>query len=150
MLILIRHGKAVEVNEWTGLDRDRPLTDEGRERTEKLAKGSRFLLKKLKDPLLYTSPYVRAYETARIFGEVWDLPVVKNTLFEPGWNAEKLPPDYETRDLIIVGHMPDMKEVLYAVTRGQAAIDFQPPSLAAISFGKNEPRLVTYLTWKVL
>ncbi len=148
MLILIRHGKAVDVNEWTGAERDRPLTDEGRERTARLARGSRFLVKKLTEPILYASPYARAYETACIFGEEWNLPVVKNTLFEPGWNAEQLPPDYETRDLIIVGHMPDMKEVLYAVTRGQAAIDFQPPSLAAIAFGKNDPRLVAYLTWK--
>ncbi|MCX7882440.1 MAG: histidine phosphatase family protein [Brevinematales bacterium] len=148
MIILIRHGKAVDVNEWNGPDNDRPLTEEGKERTKKLAKGSRFLREKLKNPLLYTSPYLRAYQTAAIFGDIWKLEVVKNPLFEPGWDGSGLSLDDKKKDIIIVGHMPDLKEALFSLTGGQATIEFQPPSLAAISFSGDKPRLVAYLTWK--
>lgn len=148
MIILIRHGKAVDVNEWQGSDNERPLTEEGKNRTKKLAKGSLFLLEKLKNPILYSSPYVRAYQTALIFGDIWELPVEKNLLFQPGWDVSHLPPDYKERDILIVGHMPDLKEVLFFLTQGQASIDFQPPSLAAVAFSPEKNRLVTYLTWK--
>lgn len=148
MIILIRHGKAVDVNEWKGSDNERPLTEEGEKRTKKLAKGSRFLLEKLKDPVLYSSPYVRAYQTAAIFGDIWKLDVVKDPLFEPGWDARHWPEDYSERDIIIVGHMPDLKEALFVLTQGQITIEFQPPSLAAVSFSEEKAKLVAYLTWK--
>ncbi|MFN4216031.1 MAG: SixA phosphatase family protein [Brevinematales bacterium] len=148
MIILVRHGKAVDFNEWKGPDDERPLTEEGKKRTKKLAKGSGFLLEKLKNPVLYASPYMRAYQTAAIFGDVWKLDVVKNSLFEPGWDARVWPEDYKERDIIIVGHMPDLKEALFVLTQGEISIEFQPSSLAAVSFSEGKAKLVAYLTWK--
>jgi len=58
-VLLVRHGEAGERSEWTGVDRDRPLTSEGRVQAERLAalyEGQ---------PLdhLYTSGYLRCLET---------------------------------------------------------------------------------------
>jgi len=58
-VLLVRHGEAGERSEWTGVDRDRPLTSEGRAQAERLAalyEGQ---------PLdhLYTSGYLRCVET---------------------------------------------------------------------------------------
>lgn len=146
MIILIRHGKAIDASEWNGSDKERPLTKEGRERTKKLAEGSLFLRKKLRSPLLYTSPYLRAYETAVIFADIWKLEVIKNDLFSPGWNATHLPQNFTSQNMIIVGHMPDLKDVLFSLTEEKATIDFHPPSLAVISGEKLH--LVAYLSWR--
>jgi len=148
MLILIRHGKAIDADTWRGLDRDRPLSDEGRQRTLSLAHGARFLVSQLKNPRLFSSPYQRAYETARLLAEVWQCDVETSDLFQPGWDITHLPPHYDTEDMIIVGHMPDLSHVLAALTGGKTLLEFSPPSLAALTFDKATPRCLAYLSWQ--
>ena len=59
---MLRHGNAGDPAEWTGDDRQRPLTDEGRKEMRAVAKGIDWL--DLKLDTLITSPLVRARETA--------------------------------------------------------------------------------------
>ncbi len=62
--ILLRHGIAVEREEWEGADADRPLTERGAKRVAQVAAG----LKRLgvEPTHLLSSPLVRAMETATI------------------------------------------------------------------------------------
>ena len=63
-LILFRHGVAIERQEWTGNDEDRPLTRKGIKNARRSAKG---LMRLGVTPThLFTSPLVRARETAAI------------------------------------------------------------------------------------
>uniref|UniRef100_A0ACD5GP52 Phosphohistidine phosphatase SixA n=1 Tax=Desertifilum tharense IPPAS B-1220 TaxID=1781255 RepID=A0ACD5GP52_9CYAN len=62
-LYLIRHGIAAD-REAYERDRDRPLTEEGRKKTQKVAKRLRSL--DLNFDLILTSPLIRARQTAEI------------------------------------------------------------------------------------
>jgi phosphohistidine phosphatase len=62
--ILFRHGIAIESNEWEGTEENRPLTDKGKKRTRQAAQGLTMLGCRLTH--LFTSPFVRAYDTARL------------------------------------------------------------------------------------
>ncbi|MDH4304846.1 MAG: histidine phosphatase family protein, partial [Nitrospira sp.] len=62
--ILFRHGIAVEPDEWEGPEENRPLTDKGKKRTRQAARGLAVL--GCEPTHLFTSPFVRAYDTARL------------------------------------------------------------------------------------
>jgi len=69
-LILIRHGKATH----------EPMPDKKRFLTEKGIKRSRKFAEKLKEQnikpdLMISSPATRAYETAKIFADIFDYPI---------------------------------------------------------------------------
>ena len=62
--LLLRHGIAVERDEWEGSDADRPLTERGKKRVIQVATGLNRLGVKPTDVL--SSPLIRAIETAKI------------------------------------------------------------------------------------
>ena len=66
--ILFRHGIAVEWSDWSGDDQDRPLTDEGREKTHKGAKGLKQL--GINPTHVFCSPFLRTRQTADILQEI--------------------------------------------------------------------------------
>ena len=66
--ILFRHGIAREWSDWVGEDKDRPLTEEGREKTHQAAKGLRRL--GLTPTHLLSSPFLRTQQTAEILQHV--------------------------------------------------------------------------------
>jgi phosphohistidine phosphatase len=86
--ILIRHGIAVEPDEWEGVEENRPLTEKGEKRVKQAAVGIAAL--DCKPTHLFTSPFVRAYDTARILRAV-----VSPTL------------KVETREELAVGAKPE-------------------------------------------
>src|SRR2546425_3909454 len=63
-LIFLRHGLAVDKEEWKGEDEARPLTAEGVERTKEVVRGLRAL--KVCPDVILSSPLLRARETAEI------------------------------------------------------------------------------------
>lgn len=65
--VLIRHGMAVERDEWEGADAGRPLTDDGVKRVRQVAAGLQWL--DVQPTLILSSPLTRAIETARILGD---------------------------------------------------------------------------------
>ncbi len=113
LIYLIRHGIAADRSEYTN-DEDRPLTEQGSKKTEKIAQriyeiGVRF-------DLIITSPLVRARQTADILNKV-DLgsKVEERNYLAPngdiqGWINWYL--QLEERDKIkniaLVGHQPDL------------------------------------------
>ena len=66
--LLIRHGIAVEPEEWKGAEENRPLTEKGRKRVLRTAAGLAAL--DCKPTHLLSSPFTRAYDTARLLRAV--------------------------------------------------------------------------------
>lgn len=116
-LLVIRHAIAEDREEWaqTGRpDRDRPLTDEGRDRMERIARALRALVPQL--DVLATSPYVRAVETADIVRDAFGkIEVVEAAPLAHGGSSEDvcawLGARAETR-IGIVGHEPDLGQLV--------------------------------------
>lgn len=85
--VLIRHGIAVEPEEWEGSEENRPLTEKGKKRARQAATGLAAL--NCKPTHLFSSPFVRAYDTARLI----------RTVVCPSLKVE-------TRDELAVGSTP--------------------------------------------
>lgn len=66
--ILIRHGIAVEPDAWEGTDENRPLTEKGKKRVRQAAAGLAAL--NCRPTRLFSSSFVRAYDTARLLRTV--------------------------------------------------------------------------------
>ena len=62
--VLLRHGIAVERDEWEGSDADRPLTERGAKRVMQVAAGLARL--DVQPTHVLSSPLIRAIETAKI------------------------------------------------------------------------------------
>jgi phosphohistidine phosphatase len=62
--VLLRHGIAVERDEWEGLEADRPLTERGAKRVAQVAGGLNRL--GVQPTHVLSSPLIRAIETAKI------------------------------------------------------------------------------------
>ncbi len=62
--VLLRHGIAVERDEWEGLEADRPLTERGAKRVAQVAVGLNRL--DVQPTHIFSSPLIRAIETAKI------------------------------------------------------------------------------------
>ena len=88
--ILVRHGIAVERDEWEGADADRPLTDRGAKRVEQVAAGLKWL--DVQPTHIFSSPLVRAVETARIVQTTFALRASIKRVEEllPGAEPERL------------------------------------------------------------
>ena len=62
--VLLRHGLAVERDEWEGADADRPLTERGAKRVMQVAAGLSRL--DVQPTHVWSSPLIRAIETAKM------------------------------------------------------------------------------------
>ncbi len=62
--LLLRHGIAVERDEWEGADADRPLTERGAMRVAQVSAGLKRL--DVQPTHIFSSPLLRAIETAKI------------------------------------------------------------------------------------
>ncbi len=63
-LYLLRHAIAVEREDFSGEDSERPLTPDGKKKMRRIAKGIRAL--RLNYGVVLSSPYLRAQQTAKI------------------------------------------------------------------------------------
>lgn len=123
-LYFLRHGIAVEPGtQGYTRDSDRPLTPEGERKLVKIAEAMEAM--ELSFDLVFSSPYVRACQTAEIVVKV--LKRTKKLEFSdalvPAGSARKLVdllnhirPD----DVLLVGHEPSMSELISLFTAGDA------------------------------
>ncbi len=110
-MTLLRHAKAVDREDWTNDDRDRPLTKAGREDFLRVAKSLHKLISAVE---IVTSPWLRARQTAELAAECWDLPLREvSWLASDGLTArERVAQLTRDLDVVLVGHEPDLGELV--------------------------------------
>ncbi len=124
-LYLIRHGIAAERTDYSH-DEERPLTEQGRQKTTKVAQrlvevGSKF-------DLILTSPLVRAKETAEILKKIGLSQEIALFLpLSPNGNLQDWIEWYcqshhnnDTSCLALVGHQPDLGDWAEILVWGKA------------------------------
>lgn len=126
--ILFRHGIAVEPDEWDGEEENRPLTEKGKRRARQAAEGLAAL--DHKPTHLFTSPFVRAYDTARLLRTVV-CPTLKVETREElvvGAKPEQLVALLNTLPsdavVVCVGHEPQLGEVVSLLLCGKVFSNF--------------------------
>ena len=139
----LRHGIAVEPDEWRGSDFDRPLTREGRARMEREAKAIAQL--SLGIDRILTSPLVRAKQTAAILAERLGSSesVVEDARlggeFDRGRLGEILDEHADVETIVLVGHEPAMSATIGRVI-GDASIELKKAALAGVDLSdRSEP-----------
>jgi phosphohistidine phosphatase len=128
-LLVIRHAIADDREEWakTGRpDRERPITQEGRERMQDNARALQRLVPKL--DLLATSPFTRAVQTAEVVSEAYgDLAIVDAPPLAHGGALDEVRAWLAARPesrIAIVGHEPDLGELVSWFLLGQPGAGF--------------------------
>jgi phosphohistidine phosphatase len=114
-IYFIRHGIAADPSEYEH-DRDRPLTDKGREKTARIAQKIRQIGAKF--DFILTSPLVRAKQTAQILLEVGLSNLVEEFIpLSPGGNIQEFLQTWTELDygktegaIALVGHQPDLTD----------------------------------------
>lgn len=126
--VLIRHGIAVEPEKWEGSEQNRPLTEKGKKRVLRAAAGLAAL--DCKPTHLLSSPFVRAYDTARLLRTVLcpSLKVMTRDELAVGSTPERIVsllralPVEST--VICVGHEPLLGESAALLLSGKATANF--------------------------
>ncbi len=132
-LYFVRHGLA-NWPSWPGNDAERPLTSDGLRRMEAAALG--LAKRDLKLDLILHSPYLRAAQTADIIARQLALTdaLHEHRLLQPGFNLRALKQVLKEHEhvkrLMLVGHAPDMSEVVAALT--EEPVRFKEGTVAVV------------------
>jgi phosphohistidine phosphatase len=111
ILYLVRHGIAEEIGTTQTPDEKRQLTDEGRKKTARAAKGLSSL--GCKPECIVSSPLSRAYQTAEVFAKILKYKSAINlrSFLAPGGqikNAVDFLRQSNNESVMFIGHMPDL------------------------------------------
>lgn len=136
----MRHGIAYEPHDWKGSEFERPLTDEGLERTRAVAKALK-KEKKLELAQVWTSPLVRAKQTAEIVADVLGVNVFESRALEPGARLKvlekALQKDALPDPVLLVGHEPDFGMLVGELTGDGLGRPFKKAGVAYLTGGFN-------------
>jgi phosphohistidine phosphatase len=134
-LWLLRHGEAVP-HDATADDADRPLTPRGEEQSRTAGEALKAL--EVQFHAVYTSPKVRARDTARLACEALGCePIVHEPLregFDAGDARELMLSVGDEQRVLVVGHNPDFPQVIHDVTG--ARVELKKGGIAAIRDGQ--------------
>lgn len=138
-LYFLRHGRAVESDEWNGVESARPLTDRGRAELRQVVRGLGWI--GLAHATVYTSPYARARETAEILAGQLGFATTLAPELAPGADLDGLAavltsasgnglPD----DLVVVGHEPDLSTLVGLLIgwHGPARVELKKAACARV------------------
>ena len=149
-LYFVRHGRA-DRDRWTGDDRRRPLTPDGRERLARQAAAMAGL--DLGVDLVLTSPLVRAAQTAAVLAAALRPAggTVTDPRLGPGFDADGLAGilgDHpEARRPLLVGHEPSFGAVIGRITGG-SRVTCRKASLIRVDLREEQPPRGT-LEWSI-
>ena len=141
-ILVMRHGPAEALGLGHAGDAERRLTPAGRERTEQACAVLAQLMPEI--GRIYTSPYLRARETADLLAAALALPTPEATpLLMPGFDRSALVQmlaEGDGRPAAIVGHEPDlsgfvawMSGARVIMDKGTAClIELAPPGAAQL------------------
>lgn len=153
-MYFFRHGLA-EANEDGALeDSERQLTSRGVIRTERAARFLEAL--GVRPGTLYSSPLVRARQTAEILGEQLRLTVQIAPELAPGFNIDALEQLCaglgDEEEVMLTGHEPDLSSTISTLT-GLGRVVMKKGGLARVDVTAERPmrgHLVWLLTPKVM
>lgn len=143
-LLVIRHGIAVERDDWSGDDDLRPLTDDGVRKMRKGAQGIHSMVDTI--DLLAASPLLRAQQTAHIVAAEFGIDVVDS--------LEELAPEQDPADITdwiatrleldtvaIVGHEPHLSTLVTWLVCGdrRSRVELKKGAACLLRFDE-EPR----------
>lgn len=156
-LFLCRHGEAAQSHSSDG-DRDRELTSKGISSSNRM--GSYLYSNQLIPKLIYTSPALRAHQTAAITAEAMKIDTAELVIEEELYSAttrmffefiSKLNPDLDS--VMCVGHNPTITYLAEYLTK-ESIGDIVPAGVVIIRFdisnwnevSQGNGQLVKYLT----
>jgi phosphohistidine phosphatase len=137
-IYILRHGEAVDAEEVGGGDAARTLTAKGEKTSREAARG--MLKLEIRPEAIWTSPYPRAAQTARLTAETLGFKGRCEPLaaLEPGADpaavAGLLEADFKNEAIMIVGHNPDLEDLIqYLISEsGQARVALKKGGLALV------------------
>ena len=156
-IYLLRHGIAVERTAYSGPDEERALTAEGRRKVKRVARAMRAM--RLSFDLIFSSPLVRAAQTAEIIAEALRLKKrLKVTDFLTATSTEKQIAWLKSLRLsrghvLLVGHEPNFSELASHLLAGhrRMMINFKKAGLCKVTaarVGSGGATLEWFLTPK--
>jgi phosphohistidine phosphatase len=121
-IYIIRHAIAMNREEWSQSDDLRPLTEKGKQKMEKIARGLAAM--EIDFTHIFTSPYVRARETAEIVQKILKIDTLDETdLMTPSADPAAMAPFLnklpDNADVALVGHEPHVSDLLSYLLTGQ-------------------------------
>ncbi|HEX9562669.1 MAG TPA: histidine phosphatase family protein [Gemmatimonadaceae bacterium] len=154
-LLVIRHAIAMEREEWarTGRpDGDRPLTDAGRRRMRKNARGiQRFAPH---PDVIATSPFLRAADTARVVAEL--LGIARMETVEallpdrpPAELAQWLNDSAAAQTIAVVGHEPHLGALVTWLISGREtpAVEFKKGGACLLQLDQRAEAGTATMQW---
>jgi phosphohistidine phosphatase len=139
-LYLLRHGPARDKEAWAPRpDRLRPLTNPGKEKVKDVAKGLR--RRKLSFDVILTSPYKRAFQTAKIVAKTLGQKrkLVEFSPLVPGGSVKDLVRELarhgkKWHDVLLVGHEPSLSRWIALLTTGhpESSLELKKAGLAKL------------------
>ena len=142
-LWLLRHGEAVPHDE--APDHDRELTDRGRDQSEAAGRALKAL--EVEMHLCFTSPKVRARQTAELACEFFDVEPVDDEALSEGFDGgaalDLMRAAGADHRVLVVGHEPDFSQVVYDLTGGR--VDFKKGGVAGIRLDGSKGELIVLL-----
>ena len=138
---VLRHG--IAVNPGTpgyADDSRRPLTEDGRKKMRRIARAMRSM--KLEIGLIFSSPFLRAKETAEIVQKAYDkkIPLRFSVKLEPGATSSKLIQELyrvlkKKKNVLLVGHEPFLSSFISKLIAGSSKcrIELKKGGLCKIS-----------------
>lgn len=121
-LIIVRHGKA-EASSSTGRDEDRVLRGRGERQARWL--GDRFAARSARPPLILDSRFARARATAEAIrdatGSRLQLAAELESGTQPSAAVDLIRANAPADPLMLVGHNPQLSELIWLLTRGAPA-----------------------------
>lgn len=154
-VLIVRHAVAVERGSVpVESDDERPLTAKGARRMRRIAAGLRRLVPR--PAVVYSSPLVRARDTAEILVEAWrePPPLIISDVLAPGHQPVAVVrwlKDIQNDDLVaLVGHEPGCGTLLAYLLGGSSssfAVDFKKGGAALVDAATRSDALTTTLLW---
>lgn len=130
-LTILRHATAVDREDWDGDDADRPLTKRGAERCAEALDRCRPLVRAVE---IWTSPWLRARQTAELAASAWKLP-----LREKAWLAGGAATPVEGMrridpavDAVLVGHEPDLGVLIAYLVGARRPVALKKSGIAVL------------------
>lgn len=155
-LYIVRHAIAEEAEE-SKADSQRQLTETGRKKMVRIARGLKQLEPRL-DQIL-TSPYLRAMQTAEILRKIYKLDLVQlaeSANLAPLGSVDQLIAEIQekysgAKRIALVGHEPSLMQLISVLTTGEArlAVNFKKGGVCRLSVDTLQYGHCATLDWNL-